>query len=56
MTFGPGQTSATCTIPIIDDATAGEGAETVLVSIDTPSFGVTIGTPSSVVLYIVDND
>ena len=56
VTFGPGQTSATCTIPIIDDGTAGEGAETVLVSIDTPSFGVTIGTPSSTVLYIVDND
>ena len=56
VTFGPGQTSATCTIPITDDGTAGEGAETVLVSIDTPSFGVTIGTPSSVVLYIVDND
>src|SRR6185295_4504854 len=40
--FGPGQTSATCSIPITDDATAGEGGETVLVSIDTPSFGVTV--------------
>ena len=56
VTFGAGQTSATCTIPITDDATPGEGAETVQVSIDTPSYGVTIGTPSSAILYILDNE
>lgn len=56
VTFGPGQTSATCSIPITDDGTAGEGAETVLVTIDTPSFGVILGTPNAATLYILDND
>jgi hypothetical protein len=55
VTFGPGQTSATCTIPITSDGIS-EGAETVLVSLTTPSFGVTIGTPNAGILYIVDDE
>ena len=56
VTFGVGQTTATCTIPITGDSTPGEGAETVRVFLGSPSFGVTIGAPSSGTLYIADDE
>jgi len=54
VSFGAGQTSATCTIPITSDGDV-EGAETVPVSLTSPSFGVTLGT-SSGTLFIVDDE
>jgi hypothetical protein len=45
----------TFSIPITDD-TAFEGTETFNVSINTPSGGATLGSQSSAVISIVDND
>jgi Calx-beta domain len=56
VTFGPSQTTATCTIPITGDSTPGEGAETVRVFLGSPSFGVMIGAVSSGTLYIADDE
>jgi len=52
--FAVGQSSATITVPIIDDGYA-EGNETVSISLSGPT-GVTLGTLSTANVVIVDND
>jgi hypothetical protein len=52
--FGIGQTTRTFTIPIVDDALV-EGDETFTVNLNGPG-GAALGTPSTAVITIVDND
>jgi uncharacterized delta-60 repeat protein/uncharacterized repeat protein (TIGR01451 family) len=54
LTFLPGETNHTFTVPIIDE-TIKEGDHTILLSLSSPSGGATIGLNSSVVT-IIDND
>lgn len=55
VSFAPGVTSQTVSVPITDDA-AIEGDESVSLSLSGPSAGTTIGSPGAAVLIIVDND
>jgi hypothetical protein len=53
--FNNGETSKTFNIPICDDA-AVEGSETFNVALSTPTGGATLGSPSSAMVTITDND
>ena len=57
VTFGPGVTSRTITVPVLDDGVV-EGAETftVLLSNPSPAASVRLGSPSTVAVTIADND
>ncbi|HEX2951809.1 MAG TPA: carbohydrate-binding protein, partial [Armatimonadota bacterium] len=55
LTFGAGVTSQTFSVPIIDDQSV-EGNETVNLSLSNPTGGATLGSPTSAVLTIIDND
>ena len=56
VSFADGDTTnKTVTIPIVDDSLI-EGNETVNLSLGSPTNGATIGTQSSAVLTILDND
>ncbi len=55
LTFAPGQTSQSFTIPINDDFAA-EGNETVLLTLSDPTGGATLGSPSSAVLTIQNDN
>jgi DNA-directed RNA polymerase specialized sigma24 family protein len=55
LTFDPGETSKTFTIPIIDDTTV-EPNETVKLTLSDPTGGAALGTPAAGTLTIVDND
>jgi hypothetical protein len=55
LTFEPGQTSQTVTIPIIDDNQFEPVGQTVNLSLSNPSGG-TLGSPATAVLNIVDNE
>jgi len=54
LSFSPGQTSKTFSVPILED-TVVEGSETVNLALTSPT-GATLGTPNTAVLTIVDND
>jgi hypothetical protein len=54
VTFAPGQTTATITIDVLEDA-AYESSETVVLSLGTPS-GANLGSPTTYTLSITDND
>jgi ELWxxDGT repeat protein len=55
LTFNPGDTSKTFTVTILDDG-VGESDRTVNLTLDTPSGGATLGTPSAAVLTIQETD
>ncbi|MFN6579144.1 MAG: putative Ig domain-containing protein, partial [Aulosira sp. ZfuVER01] len=53
--FANGETSKTITIPLIDDSNY-EPNETVNLTLSSPTGGATLGTQTTAVLTIVDND
>ena len=53
--FAAGKTSATLTIPILQD-TIGEGSETFSVTLSSPTAGGTLGTPATSTVTIQDDD
>lgn len=55
LNFASGQTSATFNVPIIEDSLV-EGPETVNLTLNSPTGGAVLGSPSSAVLTIIDND
>jgi len=56
VSFAAGDTAnKTVSIPIVDDALV-EGNETVNVTVSAPTGGATLGTPSTAMLTITDND
>ncbi|MEJ2345789.1 MAG: S8 family serine peptidase [Gammaproteobacteria bacterium] len=55
LNFADGITSRTITITIVDD-TVYEGNETLSVALANPTGGATLGSPTSTLLTIVDND
>jgi hypothetical protein len=55
LTFAAGQTSVTVPVPLVDDGSGGAGRWLSLV-LSNPAGGGTLGTPSTAVLWIADND
>jgi len=55
LTFLPGQTTATFTVPILNDSLV-EGPDTVNLTLSNPTGGAPLGGPTHVLLTIVDND
>jgi hypothetical protein len=54
LTFNPGETEKTFTVPIVNDTVAGEGTETVNLALSFPSGTAQLGAQSTAVLNIVD--
>ncbi|MBI3966075.1 MAG: right-handed parallel beta-helix repeat-containing protein, partial [Chloroflexi bacterium] len=55
LNFPDGQTTAQFAVSIVDD-TLVEGNETINLTLSNPTGGATLGTPSTAVVTIVDND
>jgi hypothetical protein len=55
VTIPDGQTTATATIPVVDD-TLVEGNETVILGLSSPTNLAVLGTPSTATVTITDND
>lgn len=55
LSFAPGETSKTFSIPIFDDSVP-EGSETVQLALTKPTGGAILGTQATARLYIMDNE
>jgi hypothetical protein len=55
LSFGAGQAVKTFTVDLLPDASP-EGNETVVLSLDSPTGGASLGTPSIIDLNILDNE
>ena len=55
ISFGPGETSKSFSVLVIDDVYA-DGNETLNLTLSSPTGGAVLGSPSTAVLTIVDND
>src|SRR5688572_2528233 len=55
LSFGPGEASASFSVPILEDTLA-EGDETVILSLFNPRRGATLGSVDTATLTIVDDD
>jgi alpha-tubulin suppressor-like RCC1 family protein len=55
LTFHNGEVSKTFSVSILDDSVA-EGEKTVKLGLSNPTGGAVLGTPSTAILTIVDND
>jgi Calx-beta domain-containing protein/putative Ig domain-containing protein/SdiA-regulated protein len=55
LSFGAAETSKSFTVPILDDG-LGEGNETVNLALSQPTGGATLGSPSTAVLTVVDDE
>lgn len=55
LTFAPGETTKTFNVLIIDDLRAGEASESLNLTLSSPN-GATLGSPTSAVLAIQEND
>lgn len=55
LTFGAGQTSASFSVPLLDNGVS-EASRWLSLVLSTPAGGATLGTPSSAVLWIVNDD
>ncbi|MBI4660818.1 MAG: hypothetical protein HY735_18435 [Verrucomicrobia bacterium] len=55
LSFAPGETNATFSVPILDDPFA-EGSESVELTLSNPSDGAVLGSPATARLLIYDNE
>lgn len=55
LTFGPGETTKTFTLPILEDLEY-EGDEALTVTLSSPTGGATLGTPATTTVTITEND
>jgi hypothetical protein len=55
LTFNPGETSKSITIPILDDGGV-ENAQSFLLSLSNPTGGATLGSPNVAIVTVLEND
>ncbi len=55
LTFGLGETTQTFTVPVLDDVVA-DGNLSVTLTLSQPAGGLTLGSPTSAVLWLVDDE
>jgi hypothetical protein len=57
LTFGPSETAQTFTVPVLDDAPpVADGNRSVTLTLSRPGGGLTLGSPTGAVLWLVDDE